>query len=464
MRFDQFATIRRTLGHRDYGLYSAGNSVSLVGNWIQRVAVGWLAWELTHSGAWLGLVAMADLSPALVLGPLGGAVADRGGRLRLIQIVQGISLLVSLALAALVVTDAFPVHFLPRMTQAAARKLDVRLDVVDSLGLVPVAYPEREFTVAHSFRRWLQKNLPSLWHPPSADALGRDLAGATIGPDIHHRWPALGLGRPTGGEPLPETHLRGTPGTVSHRGGEAMARHLWQDFVRQRLDRYAEDRNHPDLPGSTRLSAWIHFGHIGVWELVDELTRTWDPTTAAPATAKRDWWGLGEPVDALLEELINWRELCAVQAHKDPGFTTYEGLPAWARTTLDDHRDDPRPTLYSLDELEQAQTDDELWNAAQRELVQTGQMHNAMRMLWGKRVLAWSATPEEAFERLVTLNNRWALDGRDPNSWGGIGWVFGRFDRAWGPERPIYGKVRYMTSASSRRKWRMRDYLTTYGP
>ena len=361
--------------------------------------------------------------------------------------------------AAVVVTDLFPTHFHPRMLAATQRRLDVRVEAVDGLGIIPVGLPKRDFTVAHSFRRWTQKNLPQSWDPPMADPLVVLSGGVRLADKILARWPAVAR-MPTGEEALPVS-LNGTPSAVATRGGEKAARAAWRHFHTHQLHRYPRDRSHPDDAIQSGLSAWLHFGHIGAYEVFHDVAPTWDPSMALKATGSRaGWWGLDEDVEAFLDQLLTWRELGAVQAHRDlAGFTSYAGLPSWARTTLAAHRQDARPELYTIEQLEGARTSDPLWNAAQRELVRDGQMHNALRMLWGKKVLGWTEDPERAFEILVQLNNQYALDGRDPNSWSGIGWVFGKFDRAWGPERPIFGKVRYMTSASSRRKWRLSAYL-----
>lgn len=366
--------------------------------------------------------------------------------------------------AALVVTDQYPSHFLPRMLDAVMARWPVAVEAVDGLGAVPLDAPERDFTVAHSFRRWLQKSLPGLWEPPLADPLDRRVGGAVVPDSVMRRWPAFGKGRPQGDEPLPAV-LTGTPGAVDQRGGERQARQDWKDFLATRFSDYPEDRSHPDDACQTHLSPALHFGQIGVFELLADLIPDWDPDEAPKANGKRHgWWLRGDAADAFLDQILTWRELGAIQAHREgAGFTRYDGLPTWAQQTLDEHRSDPRARIYSLEQLAASQTDDPIWNAAQRELVQEGRIHNALRMLWGKKVLGWTRHPEEAFEILVELNNRYALDGRDPNSFSGIGWVFGRFDRAWGPERPIYGKVRYMTSASSKRKWRMNAYLQQYG-
>jgi deoxyribodipyrimidine photo-lyase len=143
-------------------------------------------------------------------------------------------------------------------------------------------------------------------------------------------------------------------------------------------------------------------------------------------------------------------------------YAHYSSLPEWAQATLQKHAGDRREHIYSLEEFAAAKTHDRVWNACQRQLLLEGRLHNYMRMLWGKKILEWSATPQEALRVMVELNNRYALDGRDPNSYSGIGWVLGRYDRPWGPERPIFGRVRYMSSDNTRRKLRVTEYLKRY--
>ena len=145
-------------------------------------------------------------------------------------------------------------------------------------------------------------------------------------------------------------------------------------------------------------------------------------------------------------------------------YNQYESLPQWAQVTLEEHESDPRPHAYPLEQLEAAETHDELWNAAQRQLVREGRIQNYLRMLWGKKILEWSPSPRVALRSLIQLNNRYALDGRNPNSYSGIFWCLGRYDRAWGPERPIVGKVRYMSSESTARKLNVKNYLHRYAP
>jgi deoxyribodipyrimidine photo-lyase len=175
------------------------------------------------------------------------------------------------------------------------------------------------------------------------------------------------------------------------------------------------------------------------------------------------WWGMSEAAESFLDELVTWREIGFNMCSKVRRYDRWESLPEWAQETLDDHSRDPRPHIYSLEQLQNAATHDAVWNAAQRQLLHEGRMHNYLRMLWGKKVLEWSPTPQDALKVLIELNNRYAVDGRDPNSYSGIFWVFGRYDRAWGPERPIFGKIRYMTSDSTLRKLDMKAYLAKWG-
>ena len=193
--------------------------------------------------------------------------------------------------------------------------------------------------------------------------------------------------------------------------------------------------------------------------------RGWSPDRISDRVtgSRTGWWGIDPNAESFLDELVTWRELGFHFTAKQPNYDRFESLPSFARETLDEHRGDPRPHLYGLEALENAGTHDEIWNAAQRELVHTGRMHNYLRMLWGKKVLEWSSSPEGAIEALIHLNNKYALDGRNPNSYSGIFWCLGRFDRAWGPERPIFGKVRYMSSDSTRRKLRLSGYLERFG-
>jgi deoxyribodipyrimidine photo-lyase len=170
---------------------------------------------------------------------------------------------------------------------------------------------------------------------------------------------------------------------------------------------------------------------------------------------------MGEGAEAFLDQLVTWRELGFNLSSKNPEYASYGSLPSWARETLELHESDPRPHLYSLEEMEAAGTDDSVWNAAQRELLREGVIHNYLRMLWGKKILEWSPTARDALDIMIELNDRYAVDGRDPNSYSGIFWCLGRYDRGW-PERPIFGKVRPMSSKSTRRKIKLKNYLLRF--
>ncbi|MCA9568411.1 MAG: deoxyribodipyrimidine photolyase, partial [Myxococcales bacterium] len=260
-----------------------------------------------------------------------------------------------------------------------------------------------------------------------------------------------------------DVRLAGNAGAVALEGGEDAGQRRIARFL-EALPRYT-DRNHPDAHAASGLSPWLHFGHVSAEEVVWRVFEAsgWQPGDQADkATGSRGWWGLPEGAEAYVDEIVTWRELGHVFAHHRADYDRFASIPDWAKQTLHDHRDDRRK-LVPFARLEAAESPDPLWNAAQRELLETGVMHNYLRMLWGKLVLAWAPTPEDAFDWLTELNNRWAVDGRDPNSACGIAWVFGRHDRAWGPERPIYGKVRYMTSASTRNKLRLQGWLDRFG-
>jgi deoxyribodipyrimidine photo-lyase len=253
---------------------------------------------------------------------------------------------------------------------------------------------------------------------------------------------------------------------VGMSGGSGAATRRLDAFVAQNLPNYGAGRNHPDDDRASALSAWLHFGQLSAHEVAAAILerQDWDPSQLGPPTGSRTgWWGLSESAESFLDQLITWRELGHVYCSHRVDHDDFDGLPAWALGTLNAHAQDPRPHHYDLATLDAAATHDPVWNAAQRQLVTEGRMHNYLRMLWGKKVLEWSDHPRTAWHILFELNNRYALDGRDPNSSSGIAWCFGRFDRAWGPERPIFGKVRFMSSENTRRKLRLRQYLFRWG-
>ncbi len=377
------------------------------------------------------------------------------------------------ATAACVVTDEWPGMFLPRMVAAAAARAAVRFEQVDGNGLLPLRAHGRAFATAASFRWHWQKVLgPHLAIQPHAEPLARlprALAGASLPRGFERRWPAASAALLAGDRAalaaLPIDHA---VAAVAERGGAVTAGAALDRFIAHGLARYADERSQPESEAASGLSPWLHFGHIGAHEVFDRVWRDagWDPSrVASGATGSRDgWWGLPAPHNAFVDELLTWRELGFGFAFHRPDHDRYESLPDWARATLDAHAGDPRPHLYTLAQLAAAETHDPLWNAAQTQLVREGRMHNYLRMLWGKKILEWSPSPRAALAALIELNNRYALDGRDPNSYSGIFWTLGRFDRAWGPERAIFGTIRYMSSENTARKFKVKGYLATHGP
>jgi deoxyribodipyrimidine photo-lyase len=367
--------------------------------------------------------------------------------------------------AVVVVTDDYPTFFLPRMVTAAGQRLDVRLEAIDSNGLLPMAAADREHLTAFSFRRFLQRELIShlgrfpLEHPCL------DLPHPVELPlETTERWPPAALDElaagPSGLAALPIDH---SVSICELRGGSAAAASRVREFVSHRLEGYAKTRNRPDDGGGSGLSPYLHFGHVSAHQVFRAvmLRQRWTPEQVVPpANGRRaGWWGASADAEAYLDQLVTWRELGFNVCHRNPAHDRWESLPEWARRTLLEHAADTRDPCYSLEQLASAATHDPLWNAAQTELVRDGIIHNYLRMLWGKKILEWTAGPHEALEVMIELNNRFALDGRDPNSSTGILWVLGRHDRPWGPERQIFGTVRYMSSANTARKLPVRRYL-----
>ncbi|MEI7983929.1 MAG: deoxyribodipyrimidine photolyase, partial [Bacteroidota bacterium] len=244
---------------------------------------------------------------------------------------------------------------------------------------------------------------------------------------------------------IPETTNRskGT-GLLWISPGEHAATLASAGFIADGLDRYAENRNYPDLKGQSDLSPYLHFGQISSHRLALDLSNA----------------GLNhESKQAFLEELIVRRELsdnfCYYNAHYD----TVDGFPSWAKLTLKKHRDDPRDFIYSTEQFENAETHDDLWNSAQRQMVRTGKMHGFLRMYWAKKILEWTAEPEVAMAIAIYLNDKYEFDGRDPNGYAGIAWsIGGVHDRPWG-ERRVFGMIRYMNYQGCKRKFDVGKYI-----
>ena len=232
------------------------------------------------------------------------------------------------------------------------------------------------------------------------------------------------------------------PGPIKGwRGGEAAAHDTLDRFLQNGIERYADEKNDPGRCATSRLSPYLHFGHISVREV-----------------ARRALTIGGEGAEAFLEELLVRRELAVNYVHYLPDYHSPAVLPRWAAASLDAHAADPRPVLYDEATMEAGETDDAYWNAAQREMVHTGYMHGYMRMYWGKKVMEWASDWRRAWGLLTSWNDTYELDGRDPNGYAGVAWCFGMHDRPW-KERAVFGVVRYMNAAGLKRKFDIDRYV-----
>jgi deoxyribodipyrimidine photo-lyase len=339
--------------------------------------------------------------------------------------------------AALLITDDYPCFIIPRHNSRVA-ELSLPVFAVDANGMVPVSSLSKEEYAAFTIRPKIQRLLP-------------DLPRRIVTPRIKNAAKSLDLDCPeivVTPETIPRLVVECDidhsvkPSPIYH-GGTENGRKRLKHFVQNILPHYHETRNEPSIDGCSRLSPYLHFGFVSIHEIVEAVERS-----NAPKKAK----------DPFLEEAIVRRELSFNFTRHNPHYDSLRSLPEWALKTMRHHKDDNRPELIDAERIEAAETYDELWNAAQRELAITGLLHNYVRMLWGKKVIEWQRTYEMAFELLVHLNNKYALDGRDPNSYAGILWCFGKHDRPW-PEREIFGVIRYMSSASTGKKFKARKYI-----
>jgi len=228
-----------------------------------------------------------------------------------------------------------------------------------------------------------------------------------------------------------------------YHGGISYATKNLTEFINEKLEKYENMRNNPTVDYQSNLSPYLHFGQISPLYIALEIMKT-------KGTAKDDF----------IEQLIVRRELSINFVFYNSGYNNYQSLnlPDWARLTLEEHTKDKREYIYSLAEFEEARTHDPYWNAAQKEMIITGKMHNYMRMYWGKKILEWTENPADAYKIAIYLNNKYELDGRDPNGFTGVAWCFGKHDRPW-KERPIFGKVRYMNANGLKRKFDADGYV-----
>ena len=342
--------------------------------------------------------------------------------------------------AAAVVADENPMREPERWRQVLAHRIAVPYWTVDADCIVPANTFTKHFYAVHFFRPKFFAELPGAlawespkraehtWHRP------RGFESFKVGDDITEGW----------GKPFD----RSVKPVDSFTGGSRAAEKLLNDFVKHKLSDYDGVRNHPERDGTSRISPYLHFGHLG-------------PLTIARAIehAVKAKQCTGAARDAYYAEVLAWRELCVNFVRFEPEYDNIKCAPDWAVKTLRSHARDKRPYLYTRTQMERRETHDDLWNAAQQQMADFGWMHNILRMYWAKKILEWSKDASEAFDTCVYLNDKYFLDGRDPNGYANIAWaICGVHDRPWF-ERPIFGTVRYMSHDSTGRKFNSKRYM-----
>jgi len=341
--------------------------------------------------------------------------------------------------AAVLVGDENPLREAERWRQDAALCVRAPFVTVDADVVVPTALLEKEQWSAGTIRPRIRRQLEFCLRPP-VDQRARIEWTPPRGMLLLTPRRSLLDDLPLDRSVAPVTGVRG-----GRRAGRARLR----AFVRGQLDDYATDRNHPEREGTSRLSPFLHFGQLGPREV---------------ALAVRDANAPPGGCQAFLEELIVRRELATNFVRFNPDYDRLDAGAPWALCTLARHRGDRREWVYSERALGGAETHDPLWNAAQRQMVESGWMHGYLRMYWAKKILEWTRSPEEALATANALNDKYELDGRDPNGYAGVAWaVVGKHDRAWGPERPVFGTIRYMSFASTSRKFDSKAYIARWG-
>jgi deoxyribodipyrimidine photo-lyase len=242
-------------------------------------------------------------------------------------------------------------------------------------------------------------------------------------------------------------------------GGWSHGIHLFNQFLQEKFSDFGTKRSDPSLEIQSNLSPYLHFGMISPVEAAIKALEFWNQTLEISSVGffQQTDPRPDDPLEAFLEELVVRRELGFNYCYYNSQYDSFEVLPNWAKQTLNDHELDPRPWTYSLQDFEQVRTHDPYWNAAMNEMIQTGKMAGYMRMYWGKKILEWTRNPREAYAIALYLNNKYFLDGRDPNSYAGVAWCFGKHDRPW-TKRPIFGAVRYMNDKGLERKFAIKDY------
>jgi deoxyribodipyrimidine photo-lyase len=335
--------------------------------------------------------------------------------------------------ASFLVTDFNPLKITREWKEKVRDKIDISFYEIDSHNIVPVweASPKLEFA-AYTIRPKIKKLFPEYLDDfPKLEKFSKKTNHSKI------NWTSVyrSLKVDTSIKPLED-----------FIPGENAANNLLQNFIEQKLHSYSNDRNDPNKNGISNISPYLHFGHISAQRIALILNQFHE----------------NESIVSYLEELIIRKELADNFCYYNQNYDNFNGFHDWAKTSLNLHRNDKREYIFSLEQFELAKTHDELWNAAQMEMVTTGKMHGYMRMYWAKKILEWTESPEQALEFGIYLNDKYELDGRDPNGYAGLAWsIGGVHDRAWG-ERPIFGKIRYMNYNGCKRKFNIKNYINKY--
>ncbi|MGH9501742.1 MAG: deoxyribodipyrimidine photo-lyase [Terriglobales bacterium] len=335
---------------------------------------------------------------------------------------------------AIVIGDENPMREPEQWRVKVARKIRVPLWTVDADVVVPTRLLLKEQFAARTIRPRIHALLPRfLVRQKNLKAQVRWKSRAPLYSLSPHEDLIAGWELDRSVQPVP-----------GWRGGSKQALRMLNAFVNRRLADYPQARNHPEQNGTSQLSPYLHFGHVSPLTVALAVQHSDAPTRAK---------------DAFLEQLIIRRELSINFVRFNPSYDSMDCLEPWASRSLSEHARDRRSEVYSAEQLEQGLSHDPLWNAAQKQMVLTGWMHNYLRMYWAKKILEWSPSAGSAYQRAVQMNDRYELDGRDPNGYAGIAWaIVGKHDRAW-PERPVYGKIRYMSLASAGRKFDSKRYI-----
>jgi len=345
--------------------------------------------------------------------------------------------------ALAVVTDDFPAYLPSIFNPRAASRIEVPYYVVDASCIVPMALIGKQQYAAYALRPKIRKALPEFLVPPLPVKLARPWTGAT--PSFHTVVTAEKIPNMVAASDIDHTVLP----CKAFRGGRKEALKRLKKFLDHNLIRYARLNREPSAKATSQLSPYLHFGHVSSLEVALAVRESAEEHQLI--------------ADEFLEQLIVRRELAFNFARFGPAPEKLSALPDWVQATLKKHAADPRDPIYARERFDRAATHDELWNACQRELLRDGIIHGYYRMYWGKKIVEWSRTPQEALDTMIYLNDRYALDGRDPNTYTNILWCLGLHDRPWG-ERRIFGMVRYMSLDGMKRKTDVEAYLRTNSP